>query len=818
MPSIGRWSEIVSLFEQAVDRDTSARESFLREACDGDSQLRAAVETLLRADENADGFLDEDLETAIPVNSPLIDEPARLGQYRVIRRLGRGGMGIVYLAERAEDYHRKVAIKVMARNVTLPVELARFRREREILSKLEHPFIARLYGAGVDEEHGLYFVMEYVDGLPITTYCQRQNLSLEERLKVFGSVCEAVAFAHRHLVIHRDLKPQNILVNTDGVVKLLDFGIVKLLGEGADALPTVGSRPMTPAYASPEQLLGEPVDTLSDVYSLGVVLYELLTEQRPFTLASHGPRRIPTVAGSDIPRLPSEAVLESDVPALELSKRLRGDLDRIVLKALEPTSEDRYASARALLDDINLFLAGRPISVKPLDIGYAARKFIRRNRLAVLSSSVLTLCLLVALGLLVDSSIGLKKEKAIASGLTSYLTELFEVADPSHRSDTTISYEEILRVGLEQANENLRGKGDPFFTVTGQLGRLYTLIGKPSVANSIHSRALKELSPGSTEARVTHLLGYGESLFESGHYGEAIDALTLAIEIQQQDTWVHPRSATILIAMTHVERERGRLEVADSLAAMALDLRREISTTSPTKLAEALVNLGVVKRQLGALAAAERLYLRANDILVRSGNGASLEMAQLFNGRGVLALEQQRYEAASSYFDQSLEIYGRLLGRRHPRLSIVMINKAMAAFKLGNPSGAASLEKSALENLVESKGAHHPDVSFALNSMGVSLGESGDLLAAESLYVRALNVGSSELLPDHPLRTLTWNNLAVNLRMQRKYEQAQDAYLIAISGYDHPAYEHTVWKARALNGLGKCQLALGQLDGAIDSF
>jgi len=376
------WERVQEIFLAAADLRPSERAAYLDSACRDDAGLRLEVESLLEEDATAEGSLDAAIQTEA---ANLLEERllvgARLGAYRVIEEIGRGGMGSVYLAERDDDQYRKrVAIKVVKRGMDTDEVLRRFRHERQILAGLDHPYIARLIDGGTTPDGLPFFVMEKVEGEPIHAYCASQKLDLESRLRLFLRVCEAVSHAHSALVVHRDLKPNNILVTPEGVPKLLDFGVAKLLDPEADPGLTRtihGSGALTPEYASPEQVRGLPVTTASDVYALGAILYELLTGARAQKIDTHTPAEIDRVVCETQPLRPSLA-----------GRGLNDDLDNIVLMAMRKECERRYQSVEQLSADIVRYLSGRPVAARQDSFTYRARKFILRNRLAVIAAAL----------------------------------------------------------------------------------------------------------------------------------------------------------------------------------------------------------------------------------------------------------------------------------------------------------------------------------------------------------------------------------------------------------------------------------------------
>jgi serine/threonine protein kinase len=391
-PRPDHWDRVNAIFDGAAPLARDARAAFVLNACAGDEGLRERVERLLVAHDQSEGFLAESIASRIVpqiLGGELVSE-RRIGPYRLLREIGHGGMGAVYLAERSDAEHEKrVAIKLIRHGMDSNRVLARFHIERQILASLDHPNIARLLDGGTTDEGVPYFVMEYVEGEPIDVHARARGLGIVQRLELFLHVTSAVAYAHQQLVIHRDIKPVNILVTSDGVPKLLDFGIAKLL-DGIDRakLTLTGAWPLTPEYASPEQVEGLPVATTSDVYSLGVVLYELLTGRLPYRFRSRRPRDVAKAIRATEPERPSNA-LSADAPE-RLGRRLREDLDTIVLTALRKEPQHRYASVQQFADDIRHLVASQPVEAHADTLWYRATKLVRRTSLAVaarLSSS-----------------------------------------------------------------------------------------------------------------------------------------------------------------------------------------------------------------------------------------------------------------------------------------------------------------------------------------------------------------------------------------------------------------------------------------------
>jgi serine/threonine protein kinase len=413
-----RWKRVNELFHEALDLDVSQRTRFLEVDCSAeDPAVIQEVNSLLSAHDSAGDFIQQPL-TASQFESLDEDElpfacGQKIGVYEILKEIGRGGMGAVYLAQRADQsYEKLVAIKVLKRGMDTDELLHRFRKERQILATFDHPNISRLLDGGATESGLPYFVMEYVEGLPIDRYCNERRLNITQRLELFQEICSAISYAHRHLVIHRDIKPSNIIVTPEGVPKLLDFGIAKTLDPNADSGSTAtGFRLMTPEYASPEQAIGLPVTTASDVYGLGVVLYELLTGHPPFRFSSRSPVEVARVLHDTQPFLPSTVVdhlaegeegkitpvsvsIARDTTPDHLRRRLRGDLDNVVLMAIRKEPERRYQSVEQFSEDIRKHLEGRPVIARKDTLSYRLSKFAKRNKIAVVTGVVVVLTLI----------------------------------------------------------------------------------------------------------------------------------------------------------------------------------------------------------------------------------------------------------------------------------------------------------------------------------------------------------------------------------------------------------------------------------------
>ncbi|PWU08908.1 MAG: hypothetical protein C5B51_06970 [Terriglobia bacterium] len=633
---VDNWERIQEIFLAAAELSGAARSEFLDGACQGDIELRAEVESLLRSDTNGEASLDAAIRSEA---SSLLEGPPiiglRLGAYRVVREIGRGGMGTVYLAERDDDvYHKKVAIKVVKRGMDTADVLGRFRHERQILADLDHPYIARLIDGGTTPDGRPFFVMEHVEGRPVDVYCREEHLGVEARLELFLRVCDAVAYAHGSLVVHRDLKPGNILVTPEGVPKLLDFGVAKLLGSSLDARFTVtnfAARPLTPEYASPEQVLGRPITTATDIYSLGAILYELLTGTRA--------REIPTRTPTEIERV----VCREDIARpSSVARRLDADLDNIVLMAMQKDQDRRYPSVSHFAQDIQRYLRDLPVMARKETIFYSTRKFVRRNRLAVGAAIVAGVSLIVGSGFaLHEAAIARERYNLVRRLATTFV---FDVeAEARKIPGSTRLRQVITRTGLEYLDSLARSAaGD--WPLQRELAAAYARIGDVQgsaeganlgdIAGALASynkarnllNAVLERTPGDREAelerlRVLQQIGMVETVRSgSAHavetYQEGVRRAEAAIARYPGDRAFEERLANLYQTASSEQRVSGDLPHALTNAYRAIELFERLAAANPQdralqmRAASVYSQAGMVEARMGQLDTALAHYRR----------------------------------------------------------------------------------------------------------------------------------------------------------------------------------------------------------------
>ncbi|HEX6106134.1 MAG TPA: serine/threonine-protein kinase [Gemmatimonadales bacterium] len=780
MPAHDR-SRIEALFEAALERPAGERGAFLA-ACE-DAVVRAEVSALLEAHGRTHGVFE-----AGPVWGALTGpaEGKRIGAYRLVRQLGRGGMGVVWLAERDDGhFQQQAAIKFLNPGPTTAELVERFVAERQILAALDHPNVARLLDGGVTGEGWPYYVMEYVDGEPLDAFAARTGLGLEERLRLFCEIAHAVHYAHRNLVVHRDLKPSNILVTAEGQPKLLDFGIAKLLDpqalpQGAPLTQT-GLRLMTPDYASPEQVRGAPITTAADVYSLGVVLYELLAGRRPFDLSGRSLPQIEWVVCEIAP-----PALSSAAPP-ELRRRLRGDLDRIVALALRKEPERRYASAEQLAEDIERFLAGEPVQARADSAGYRAGKFVRRHRLPVALVTLLVLSL-AGYGIvlqvqnrrttaaLVEARAGAEK----AAELNDFLLTLFEPRGADPMIDSLVIGTMVSRAEERAA----RVKGSPAAATASltALGRVYRHLGRypEAVARLEQALARAREAYGEDHLQVADVQWVlADAYLMAGRSADAERELGSALRtLRAQLGPDHPRVAYVLSQMARQQRDRGDLALAEQSARDALAIRRGALRPDDPDVISSVMILASILRRRGALDEAEPLYREALESKRSAYEGDHADVAIASNNLGLLLADMGRYAEAERLLREALAMHTRVLGEGHPNVATGLTNLGEVLTKMGRLDEAEQTIRTALDRRRAALGDSHPNVAVDLHNLGVVLRQSNRPAEAVAAFREALDLRRRALGDDHPQTAESARELAAldGLTQRRTYHTAPQGH------------------------------------------
>ncbi len=800
---VERWKRVRQLFRGALEQPTGERQAFLGHECGGDEELHADVDLLLDSLERAGDFLEQ---PAMLTSETLVEDPYTgldVGPYRLEERLGRGGMGVVYLARRIdEEFQRRVAVKLLPPGHDSDEMVRRFRAERQILAALSHPNIAQLHDGGTTPGGLPYLVMEHVEGLPIDEYCDARALSTRQRLELFCEVCSAVHFAHQNLVVHRDLKPSNILVTADGCPKLLDFGIAKLIGpELAVDRTATALRRMTPEYASPEQVTGAPVSTASDVYSLGVLLYKLLTGRLPHRVATGSPaelvkaicddeperlsvvidRRVevPGASGASVTLTPERVSATRDGEPARLRRRLAGDVDNIVLMALRKEPQRRYASAQQLARDIRDHLAGQPILARENTYAYLWTKFVGRNRWAVAATTALVLASLAFALFTAVQKRQVERERDRAEQVTDYLIDIFEVSDPYAESREVAGREvtarEILDAGARRLESSLAGQPRLLASLTGTIGTIYLRLGQFEDSRR-HLEAALEIRRqlyGSSHPEVTGGMADLALLsLEEGDHDAADRLLHEALELGRRELGEDHEAVADALALRGALRiAEGRLDDAEPILEDALRRRRSLG--DPAAIAKSLNDLAVLRESAGRYPEARELYQEALTIRRVLHDRPHPDLAESHNNLGTNLFYQGDYAGALPRYQESLKLYRQLFGADHPYVAINLTNLATLHHMMGDLEAAEPRYRQALELNRRLLGDRHPNLATTRSNFANLLMQRGELAQAEQLHRQVLDVRRELLGAEHPHVAISLDQLGTVLHRRGEYAAAR---------------------------------------------
>ncbi len=843
-----RWQKLQTLFEQALERPAADRRAFLEVACGDDPALLDEVLALLDADDSANGTLAGAAAGSLGEEfDPDFDSQlagSELGPYRLLRRIGVGGMGTVFLGERADGaFERQVAVKVMRRGMDSARVVQRFEDERRILSRLDHPNIAGLLDGGLTPDGRPYFVMEYVDGLPITEHCDQQRLSIAGRLRLFEVVCRAVHYAHRNLVVHRDLKPGNILVNTEGQVKLLDFGIAKLLDEGASEKTRTGSQLLTPAYAAPEQLLNLDITTATDVYGLGVVLYELLTGRRPFesmktptelreqVLSGNAPRPSAiitrTAPASGEHGVPGPATLEQlsqtrSIGAGRLRQLLRGDLDTICLMAIRPEPGERYASAEQFAEDIERHLTGVPVRARQGSLGYRARKFVRRHRAGV-AATVLVAAGFAAFGVYHVNRLAEERDTALlqqqkADEVVRFVTGLFAEADPSNARGEDVTARQLLEAGRRQIDNELSDQPELRATMKRVLGEVYYALGEESQAETLLEEARDELEQTLGAAHpdtIAARFNLGNVAQNQGDYDAAEAAFMDALKARRAAYGpVHADVLAAVAAMAFLEETRGNFDAAEAYHLEALDIAAALYPGDDVGRAKQVYNLAGFYRTQDRREEAEPMLREVLAVLDRLYDGRHPLAAKARRQLAGLMRNSDRFSEAEPLYAEVIALQEELLGPDHYELAVTWNSYSQLFLRTGRQEEA--LEANAnFVGIIERGWDMHPSLGAAYNNRAFMLSEAGYQEEAIENFDKSLAMQDAvNLPPRHLNRTFPTSGKAQVFQKLGRHAEAAPLLREMLAIRREALDEDHRLVSELKSDLGGSLLELGELDEA----
>ncbi|HKI45845.1 MAG TPA: serine/threonine-protein kinase [Balneolales bacterium] len=844
------WQRIETILNTVLTLPDQEWDAYLQKTCGDDDLIREVKSILWGIEESEKTHF---LERASADHQELIDELSELnrscyedhyigkiiGHYRIVEKAGSGGMGEVYRAERNDgQFHQFVAIKVLKQGYHSEEIIHRFRIEQQILANLHHPNIAQLYDAGLTDEGISYLIMEFVDGIPIDEYANQHLLSVKERLGLLIKVCNAVQYAHTNLVIHRDLKAQNILVNSEHQIKILDFGVAKLIDPASTEITLIetqpGQRLWTPHYASPEQIREGVVSTTNDVYSLGILMHKLLTDTYPFDLSGKNLLEIENIIVNQEPTTASESLGKSGHPQLvsvargvttqDLKKELKGDLDSIIAKALRKEPDARYESARQLAEDLDRYLHNLPVLSRKGNLQYRSRKFIRRHAVPVISAFLMLLTIVTLITYYTIQITG-QRNKALVEAhrarlVTNFMVNIFNDADPYDQHKKNLTAREILDQGTKRIQKSI---ADPDIkaTMLSALGNIYTDLGMYDKATPL----LHEAMDIREHLKSSDNMVLARSYFDWANVSELSDNYTVAIDYFARASLIYHQThndslyAKDILELAWVDYLTADYRIADSLATTALHIDRKIYGNNSKEVAQCDQYLAWVNNGEGNYGSADSLFRKALSLRQLLYKGNHPLIAQTLGALARNLYDAQHYDSAEVYGEKALAMSKRLFGKKHPQIAILLhglglielakhkykksqqyilesLNMRRAIFGDNDPqtivslsdlahiyysdkqyTKAADIFKKVTDENTKALGPDHPEVALALNNTAMCLWKAGKKHEAVSYFRKSIAVASKTYQPAHPRMVYFRKNLADLYQDLDNYQKSETLHL-----------------------------------------
>jgi eukaryotic-like serine/threonine-protein kinase len=817
-----KWNRIKRIFSEALMLEKKDRIRYLESICAGDSALMSEVISLLDS-HDMPGTIDRPIDnirmSVVTMARGNLMIGKLIGKYKIIKELGHGGMGSVYLAERADgEYVQRTAIKLQHSPFVSEAQVQGFKSERQILASLEHDHIARLLDGGITSQGQPYYVMEFVDGKPIDEYCDEKRLTINERLKLFQDVCSAVQYAHRKLVVHRDLKPSNILVTHEGSVKLLDFGIAKVLGGGVEATSDnlsaelqpawQGFQPLTPSYASPEQVRGTTITTASDIYQLGVVLYELLVGYRPYKIDGNSPTELERAVCASEPVSPGNRLRQSGIlnhadsteqerisearrtGIRQLRRQLRGDPDAIIMKAIHKEPECRYDSAEQFSGDIRRYLEKKPVLAHPLSKLYRTQKFVRRNPFEITAMLLITLLLAGYLITITwhtqktrDALAQAQREADKSAQVVEFMLGMFRAGDPRAHPGDRVTAGELLERGLSEANL-LDSRPELQANMFNVIGKVYTGLGRYNDATEILEKAvnLQRRFSGNTGTETARYINdLAVALTRQGKYEEAYSMYSESLDILiGQFGEKHPEVANTMDMMGAWVPVTGFDEARD-LRYRVLEIRNEIYGENHLLTADAHMKVGQIERSRAEPEKAILSFNKALEIRKRELGPVHPDVAEsMFFLADVYRLYDIDPAASGQLYREALAILDEAVGEHHFSRLHGLSGLATLLSGLGDHSGAVELYLEGLEIRLSVYGEEHPSTAEGYGHLASGYSRMGEHVMAEHYYRKSLGIWEKLLGPDHIAVSGAMAGLGNSLVDQQKFDEAESLFKKAL--------------------------------------
>ena len=799
------WKKLSQIFDMVLTLPPEGRTDYIKRVCGGDKELEHKIREMLARLEESDRFFEERLEKnekLIKELDSLIADKDRdedfyegktIGRWEILELIGHGGMGRVYKVQRVDESGIKQtgALKIIHKSLLTPTHMERFRLEQHILSGLQHPNISGFVDSGITADRVPYMVMEFVEGDTILEYCNNQRLTIEQRLQLFITVCKAIQYAHKSLIVHRDLKPENILVTREGRIKILDFGIAKLLDpdlyENSAIETQPGMRMLSLEYASPEQISGKVVTTSTDLYSLGVLLNKLLTGLHPFDLSNLSFKEVEKLVSEENPTPASKRFLgltetdekqrladERGISPQEITKQISGDIDAIIYKALHKDPERRYASVEALVTDLERYQNNLPVFAQPDTFSYRAGKFVRRHKLGIAAVAVIFLVLIGGIVATMWQAEQARQNAREAEQVSEFLVQLFEGSDPNRSNDGSMTARELLDQGFERVQTELTDEPALQAQMLSMIGNIYSNLGLYDDAYLAIEKAVElyhSMGDRSPEMATT-LLRFANLEYRLGNFQAAADASGESLDlIRSHFGDDHPETASVMNTLAMSLEELGDKEGAYDLYYRIIDIRRD-QPDQGSNLSVNLNNLAILLQEDGKLEEADALFSEAVALVEDIYGFEHPFMAYILNGYSGLHQDRGDYDLAEDNLRDALAIGQAIFPETHPFIGVVQHNLGELFRIMENYSEAAGYYSLSLEQRKQSLPENHPDIATSLFSLGNTLILLEQPSEAEPILREALQIRQSIYKDEDWRVALVKSGLGRALLQQQNFDDA----------------------------------------------
>ena len=836
------WEEVGQIYEKLSNLSRVDREEYYLKN-DVKKEIRDELEALIEFENPSISYFENLSQNVItPAIFEMSDLPPSSGKvynYKILKKIGRGGMGSVYLAERDDDaYKRLVAVKILRRGLKNEEIIAGFKAERQILAKLNHPNITHLLDGGMTTDGRPYLVMEYVEGKPITQYCDEKKLSLAKRIDLFKQICDTLAYAHQNLVIHRDLKPANILVTEEGIVKLLDFGIAKFIDDKPVILndnKSTEKRLLTPEYASPEQIRGEQMNTSSDIYQLGLVFYKLICGHLPFTFQKKTFSETEHIILKSLPLSPSAKFAEIDnqeqktiannrsTNSLSLKNEFKNDLDYIALMALQKDPIRRYKSILEFKEDLERYQNEYPVIPRRNSIPYKTVKYVKRNKFNI-AVALLFVTMLFSFALIYNFSVTeqrnfAQQEATKASQVTSFLIDLFEANDPNTAQGVDFTASELLAMGKERIGmlEDVPEVQADLYEIIGQI---YRRLGQFEEAEQLFSTALdirmNIFDPDHQEI-VNMYNQFGLLYSDLGEFDRAEEILRRALEMTADTyTSADPVRTETMTNLAYVLRRTGDYENAEQMYRDSYRNRVRILGNEHPSTIENLSSIGVTLLNKGDYNGAKSILQDVLNLRLNTLGTSHPDVAMSMNSLGAVLLNIGQFEEAEGYFRESLNIRTKLYGENHPKVALTMNNLGITLREQGYLDDAYYFMDKAFNIRKESLGEHNINTAISMFTMGKLVLQMEDPESASEILNDAYEIFNTQLGSDHSFTARTMLSLGMSYLQSGDHDKGEE---LINRGFEDVLKIHnpnTLEAALAHRDYALFQKSIGQLSAAIE--